>query len=52
MACQYWVDQLVKDQDKAVFDRRQELKEQELERFMETAIGNKSREQQGWINFS
>lgn len=36
MACRYWVDQLAKDQETAHLQRRRELLEDELERFMDT----------------
>lgn len=36
MACRYWVDQLAKDQETAHIQRRRELLEDELDRFMDT----------------
>ena len=36
MACRYWVDQLAKDQDTAHIQRRKELLEDELDRFLDT----------------
>jgi len=36
MACRYWVDQLAKDQETAHIQRRRELLEGEIERFMDT----------------
>ncbi len=50
MACQYFVDQMVRDQDKAAADRKEELHQKELDKFMETAIGAKAKEN-SWINY-
>ena len=49
MAVAYMVEYLNKDQDKAVDDRRQDLRNKDLDKFMETAIGRKPRED-SWIS--
>ena len=49
MACAYMVEYLNKDQDKAVDDRKKDLRNKDLDKFMETAIGRKPRED-SWIN--
>ena len=41
MACRYWTDQLVRDQETAHINRRQELLKEELENFMDTQPFNK-----------
>ena len=41
MACRYWTDQLVRDQETAHINRRQELLKEELETFMDTQPFNK-----------
>lgn len=55
MAAQYWVDQLGRDQDRAVLDRKNELFDQQLENFMENAISltkEKKSNETTWINLS
>ena len=49
MACAYMVEYLNKDQDKAIDDRKQDLRQKDLDKFMETAIGRKPKED-SWIN--
>ena len=41
MACRYWTDQLVRDQETAHINRRQELLKEELDSFMDTQPFNK-----------
>jgi hypothetical protein len=41
MAVAYWVEQMARDVDKAMKDRKEHLMKVELERFMEHAIGSK-----------
>ena len=43
-----FVDHLNKDQDKAVDERKMDLRQKDLDRFMESAIGQKPKEQT-WI---
>ena len=43
MACNYWLEQMARDSDLAILDRKRELIDQELDKFMETAIGLKPR---------
>ena len=43
------VEYLNKDQDKAVDDRKKDLRQKDLDKFMETAIGRKPKEA-SWIN--
>jgi len=48
----YWgifVDHLNKDQDKAVDERLQDMRNESIDKFMESAIGIKPREKT-WIN--
>ena len=48
----YWgifVEYLNKDQDKAVDERQKDLRQKDLNKFMEAAIGRKPKEQ-SWIN--
>ncbi len=49
MAVQYMVEYLAKDQDIAVDDRLRDMRQKSLDKFMETAIGAKPRENT-WIN--
>ena len=37
----YWVDQMARDQDQAVFDRKQQAIRDDLEVFMKQAVGRK-----------
>ena len=48
-AVQYWVDQMARDQDQAVFDRKQELVRADLELFMEQSVGVKPKSN-SWID--
>ena len=43
MAVGYWVEQMSRDVDQAVKDRKQHLQREELNKFMANAIGNKSK---------
>ena len=49
MAVAYMVDHLNKDQDKAVDERLQDMRNESIDKFMESAIGIKPREKT-WIN--
>ena len=49
MAVAYMVDHLYKDQDKAVDERLQDMRNESIDKFMESAIGIKPREKT-WIN--
>ena len=44
-----FVDHLNKDQDKAVDERKMDLRQKDLNKFMETATGQKPKEQT-WIS--
>lgn len=46
----YWTDRMARDQDQAIKDRRQELLDEELERFMENALGTYKSTNHNWIN--
>ncbi len=48
-AVQYWVDQMARDQDQAVFDRKQEQIRADLEVFMKHAVGSKPKSN-SWID--
>ena len=48
MACRYWVDQLARDQHTAQIQRREELLNDELDRFMDTQPFEK-RTRNSWI---
>ena len=48
MACRYWVDQLAQDQENAHLKRREELLNDELDRFMDTQPFEK-RTRNSWI---
>ena len=50
MAVAYMIEYLNKDQETAVDDRLRELRQQSLDKFMETAIGVKPKEK-SWINW-
>ena len=39
----YWVDQMARDQDQAVFDRKEQLAKASLDLFMEQAVGRKQK---------
>ena len=49
MAVAYMVDHLNKDQDKAVDERLQDMRNESIDKFMESTIGIKPREKT-WIN--
>ena len=49
MACRYWVDQIAVDADEAMQDYRDELEEQELERFVEHCLDKPKNNNQTWI---
>jgi hypothetical protein len=51
MAVAYWVDHMARDVDQAVRDRRNDLEDQELEKFMDGCIGlDRPRKPPSWIN--
>ncbi len=52
MSCQYWVDQLAKDQNRAMADRKEALFQEEYDRFMDGAIGGDASKpkQTNWMN--
>jgi hypothetical protein len=51
MAVQYWVDQMAADADKQMVSKRNELLEQELEKFMNGVnVGYRPPEAEGWLN--
>ena len=49
MAVAYMIEHLAKDQDQASDDRLRELRQKSIDKFMETAIGYKPKEQT-WLN--
>lgn len=52
MAVQYWVDQMAADADNAIQVRKEELLDNELDKFMNSFnIAGASRQQEGWFNF-
>ena len=52
MACQYWVDQMAADADNQIQVRKDELLEQELDKFMgHLNMGQRETMQQGFMNF-
>lgn len=52
MACQYWVDQMAADADNQMQVRKDELLEQELDKFMgHLNMGQRETMQQGFLNF-
>jgi len=51
MACQYWVERMNQDRDKAIEARREELMEEEIRKFMEHALGGGSR-RHSYINLN
>lgn len=52
MACQYWVDQMAADADNQIQVRKDELLEQELDKFMgHLNMGQRETMQQGFLNF-
>ncbi|MCQ4158749.1 phage terminase large subunit [Roseomonas sp. GC11] len=50
IAVHYWVENMAKDDEKAVDDHKQRLMEEELRRFMEEALGDKQREGTSWLS--
>jgi hypothetical protein len=52
MAVQYWVDQMAADADKQMVSKRNELLEEELDKFMSGMnVGQGLQQQeQGWLN--
>ena len=44
MSCQYWADRMAKDADQAIYDRKSELMQQELDKFLDNDNSNT------WIN--
>lgn len=51
MAVQYWVDQMAADADKQMVSKRNELLEQELEKFINGVnVGYRPPEAEGWLN--
>lgn len=52
MAVQYWVDQMAADADNAIQVRKEELLDNELDKFMNSFnIAGASRQQEGWFSF-
>ncbi|WP_287011001.1 phage terminase large subunit [Alteromonas sp.] len=52
MAVQYWVDQMAADADNAIEVRKEELLDNELDKFMNSFnIAGASRQQEGWFGF-
>ena len=52
MACQYWVDQMAADADNQIQVRKDELLEQELDKFIgHLNMGQRETMQQGFLNF-
>lgn len=49
MSCRYWVDQVAVDTDEAMRDYRNDLAEQELERFMEFCVDKPSPTHNTWL---
>lgn len=49
MACNYWLEQMARDADLAIIDRKRELIDNEIDKFMEVAIGQKPKAT-SWIN--
>ena len=43
IAIAYWTTQMAQDADQQITDRKEELLQQELEKFMDTALGTKTR---------
>ena len=50
MSCNYWLEQIARDSELAVRDRKNELLETELENFMDGALGNKKPRINTWLN--
>jgi hypothetical protein len=51
MAVQYWVDQMAADADKQMVSKRNELLEQELEKFINGVnVGYRPSQEEGWLN--
>ena len=52
MACQYWVDQMAADADNQIQIRKDELLDQELDKFMNHLnLGHREPERNGFLNF-
>lgn len=52
MAVQYWVDQMAADADNEIQIRKDELLDNELEKFMDSFnVGGAGRQQEGWMSF-
>lgn len=52
MAVQHWVDQMAADADNAIEVRKEELLDNELDKFMNTFnIAGSSKQQEGWFSF-
>lgn len=49
MSCSYWIDQMARDSDLAILDRKNELLDRELEVFMDNAFGNSRQDKTTWI---
>jgi hypothetical protein len=50
MAVQYWVDQMAADADNEIMVRKEELLDEELDKFMSSFnFGSKSTSNDGWI---
>ena len=43
IAIAYWTTQMAQDADQQITDRKEELLQQELEKFMDAALGTKTR---------
>ena len=51
MACQYWVDQMAADADEQIKVRKNDLLDNELDKFMSNLnMGDKGKQQSGWFN--
>ena len=49
MSCNYWLEQMARDADIAIYERKKDIMVQELDRFMDNAIGTKPKATT-WIN--
>jgi len=52
IAVNYWVEQMARDVDQAVMDRHDDLRNEEIERFMDNCLGlDKSKQPPNWISY-
>ena len=52
IAVNYWVEQMSRDIDRAVTERRDDLRDKEIERFMDSCLGlNKANDPPNWISY-